>query len=55
MNILTLIGRKKKLFESDLKSNESELIKIVSLAAKTNHIANGLQIPIDDVFELDKE
>ena len=33
----------------------AELIKIVSLAAKTNHIANGLQIPIDDVFELDKE
>ena len=27
-----------------------ELIKIVSLAARTNHIANGLQIPIDDVF-----
>ena len=33
----------------------AELIKIVSLAAKTNHIANGLQIPIDDVFEFDKE
>ena len=32
----------------------AELIKIVSLAAKTNHIANGLQIPIDDVFDLDK-
>ena len=33
----------------------AELIKIVSLAAKTNHIANGLQIPIDDLFELDKK
>lgn len=30
MNILTLIGRKKKLFDSDLISNESELIKKVS-------------------------
>lgn len=32
-----------------------ELIKIVSLAARTNHIANGLQIPIDDVFEAEKQ
>jgi len=32
-----------------------EVIKIVSLAAKTNHIANGLQIPIDDVFDRDKD
>lgn len=31
----------------------SELIKIVSLAARTNHIANGLQIPTDDVFDAD--
>lgn len=31
-----------------------EIIKIVSLAAKTNHIANGLQIPIDDEFDMDK-
>lgn len=29
----------------------ADLIKIVSLAARTNHIANGLQIPVDDVFE----
>lgn len=28
-----------------------EVIKIVSLAAKTNHIANGLQIPVDDVYD----
>jgi len=32
----------------------AELIKIVSLAARTNHIANGLQIPVDDVFDSDK-
>ena len=32
----------------------AELIKIVSLAARTNHIANGLQIPVDDVFDEDK-
>lgn len=30
----------------------AELIKIVSLAARMNHIANGLQIPTDDVFDL---
>ncbi len=30
-----------------------EIMTIVSLAAKTNHIANGLQIPIDDVFDMD--
>ncbi|MDG1857463.1 MAG: carboxymuconolactone decarboxylase family protein [Emcibacteraceae bacterium] len=28
-----------------------ELIKIVSLAARTNHIANGIQIPVDDAFD----
>ena len=32
-----------------------EILKIVSLAAKTNHIANGLQIPVDDVFDRDKD
>ncbi len=32
----------------------AELIKIVSLAARTNHIANGLQIPTDDAFDADK-
>ena len=35
-------------------AQHGEIIKIVSLAAKTNHIANGLQIPIDDVFDMDK-
>lgn len=33
----------------------AELIKIVSLAARTNHIANGIQIPIDEVFEAEKQ
>lgn len=28
-----------------------EVLKIVSLAAKTNHLANGLQIPVDSVFD----
>ena len=32
-----------------------EIIKIVSLAAKTNHIANGFQLPLDDVFDREKE
>jgi AhpD family alkylhydroperoxidase len=31
-----------------------EIIKIVSLAAKTNHIANGLQIPVDVEFDADQ-
>ncbi len=35
-------------------SQYAELVKIVSLAARTNHIANGLQIPVDDVFDSDK-
>ena len=33
----------------------AEIIKIVSLAAKTNHIANGLQIPTDDVFDKEND
>lgn len=27
-----------------------ELLSIVSLAAKTNHLSNALQVPVDDVF-----
>lgn len=37
------------------EKQHAELIKIVSLAARTNHIANGLQIPTDDVFDADKQ
>lgn len=29
----------------------AELLAIVSLAAKTNHLANGLQVPIDPAFD----
>tara|TARA_R110002096_G_scaffold309403_2_gene503935 strand:- start:35629 stop:35946 length:318 start_codon:yes stop_codon:yes gene_type:complete len=35
-------------------AQHAELIKIVSFAARINHIANGLQIPIDDVFDTGK-
>jgi hypothetical protein len=27
-----------------------ELIRIVGLAAETNHLVNGLQVPVDDAF-----
>ena len=30
----------------------AELLAIVSLAAKTNHLATGLQVPLDDVFNV---
>ena len=33
-------------------AQHGELLKIVSLAAKTNHLANALQVPVDDVFML---
>ena len=29
----------------------AELLAIVSLAAKTNHLATGMQIPLDSVFD----
>ena len=29
----------------------SEFLKIVTLAARTNHLANALQLPVDDVFD----
>jgi AhpD family alkylhydroperoxidase len=32
-------------------AQHSELLAIVSLAAKTNHLANGLQVPLDPVFD----
>ena len=28
-----------------------ELMRIVALAARTNHLANGLQVPVDAAFE----
>ena len=30
----------------------AELLAIVSLAARTNHLANGLQVPVDAVFDV---
>ena len=29
----------------------AELLAIVALAARTNHLANGLQVPVDEVFD----
>ena len=34
-------------------SMHAEVLRIVTLAAKTNHLANGLQLPIDPVFEME--
>lgn len=31
----------------------AELLKVVSLAGKTNHLLNGLQVPVDEVFDAD--
>ncbi|MEZ5740760.1 MAG: carboxymuconolactone decarboxylase family protein [Burkholderiaceae bacterium] len=31
----------------------AELLRIVSLAGRTNHLLNGLQIPVDPVFDQD--
>lgn len=32
-------------------AQHAELLAIVSLAAKTNHLANGMQVPVDAVFD----
>ena len=42
----------KKLGMSD--EEHSEFLRIVALAAKTNQLANGLQVPVDEVFDADK-
>ena len=34
-------------------AQHAELLAIVSLAAKTNHLATGLQVPVDPVFDAD--
>ena len=41
----------KKLGMSD--EEHSEFLRIVALAAKTNQLVNGLQVPIDDIFDAD--
>lgn len=33
-------------------AQHAELLAIVSLAARTNHLANGLQVPVDAAFDL---
>ena len=42
----------KKLGLSD--EEHSEFLRIVSLAAKTNQLVNGLQVPVDEIFDADK-
>ena len=32
----------------------AEFLKIVALAAKTNQLVNGLQVPVDEIFDADK-
>lgn len=32
-------------------AQHAELLAIVALAAKTNHLANGLQVPVDRAFD----
>ncbi len=31
----------------------AELLKVVSLAGKTNHLLNALQVPVDEAFDAD--
>lgn len=33
-------------------AQHAELLAIVSLAAKTNHLVTGLQVPVDDAFNV---
>ena len=42
----------KKLGMSD--EEHSEFLRIVALAAKTNQLVKGLQVPFDEVFDADK-
>ena len=42
----------KKLGMTD--EEHTEFLKIVALAAKTNQLVNGLQVPVDEIFDADK-
>ena len=42
----------KKLGMSD--EEHSEFLRIVALASKTNQLVNGLQVPVDEIFDADK-
>jgi len=37
------------------KEEHSEFLSIVALAAKTNQLVNGLQVPIDEIFDADRQ
>jgi len=34
------------------EAQHAELLAIIALAAKTNHLATALQVPVDDVFDV---
>ena len=42
----------KKLGMTD--EEHAEFLKIVALAAKTNQLVNGFQVPVDQIFDADK-
>ena len=42
----------KKLGMTD--EEHAEFLRIVALAAKTNQLVNGLQVPVDEIFDADK-
>ncbi len=42
----------KKLGMTD--EEHAEFLKIIALAAKTNQLVNGLQLPVDEIFDADK-
>lgn len=42
----------RKLGMSD--AQHAEFLQVVSLAARTNHLLNGLQIPIDEAFDKER-
>ena len=33
-------------------AQHAELLALIALAARTNHLVNGLQVPIDDAFDV---
>ena len=37
------------------QEEHSEFLSIVALAAKTNQLVNGLQVPIDEIFDADRQ
>ena len=37
------------------QEEHSEFLSIVALAAKTNQVVNGLQVPIDEIFDADRQ